>query len=120
MTPEQLSWTDEQWASHLQWDVRDIPALRQYITENFFPVISCDIQSGKYFFHITKLDVAPSGAKRTLPLLSSNKEFDSYPRAAKYANEEILPRIELTPFRARIMGVPERALQMLHIHNKQK
>lgn len=120
MTPEQLSWTDEQWASHLQWDVRDIPALRQWMTENYFPGIGMNAETKKYSFYMTKLDIAPSGAKRVQPFVSSDKEFESHSRAVKYANEEVLPRMAFAPTYARVMGVPERAPQMLHIYEKQK
>lgn len=120
MKPEQLKWTDKEWASHLQWDVQDIPSLRKWMTENYFPQIVKISRTGNFAFHMTKLDIAPSGAKRIRTIVSSDKEFESFARAAQYANQEILPRMEFSPFVAKLMGVPTRALQMLHIHEKQK
>lgn len=118
MTHEQLKWTDKEWASHLQWDVQDIPSLRKWMTENYFPQIVKITRTGNFAFHMTKLDIAPSGAKRIMTIVSSNKEFESFARAAQYANQEILPRMELTKVAADMMGMPTRALQMLHIKTK--
>ena len=113
MKPEQLNWTDKQWASHLAWDVRDIPALRKWVTENYFPGIAKNKENGKFVFFITKLDRTPSGATRVLPFVSSDKEFESLTLATQYANQEILPRMEFSPVVAKMMGVPMRALQIL-------
>lgn len=99
MRPEQLTWTDKQWASHLGCDAQDVPG---------------------YSFQMTKLDVAPSGAKRVRPFVSSYKEFESSERATRYANEEVLPRMAFSDSYAALIGVPTRAIQMLHIYRKQK
>ena len=120
MTPEQLKWTDKEWASHLSCDVSDIPVLREWVQEHFFPQIARDPRNGKYYFHMTKLDVAPSGLRRTQPVVSSDKQFESHDQATRYANEEILPRMQLTPLSAKIMGVPVGAFQLLHIENKKQ
>ena len=120
MRPEQLTSTDKQWASHLGCDAQDVPGLRQYMTENYFPGIACDMKTGMYSFQMTKLDVAPSGAKRVRPFVSSDKEFESSERATRYANEEVLPRMTFSDSYASLIGVPTRAIQMLHIYRKQK
>lgn len=120
MTPEQLKWTDTQWASHLEWDVRDIPALRKWVNETYFPGIAQNKNTGKFLFYMSKLSVTPSGAQRVLPFVTSDKEFESQKRATKYANEEILPRMELNPITAQATGIPVRVLQMLHINENQK
>lgn len=99
MRPEQLTWTDKQWASHLVCDAQDVPV---------------------YSFQMTKLDVVPSGAKRVRPFVSSDKEFESSERATRYANEEVLPRMTFSDSYAALIGVPTRAIQMLHIYRKQK
>lgn len=99
MRPEQLIWTDKQWASHLGCDAQDVPV---------------------YSFQMTKLDVAPSGAKRVRPFVSSDKEFESSERATRYANEEVLPRMAFSDSYVALIGVPTRAIQMLHIYRKQK
>ncbi len=120
MRPEQLTWTDKQWASHLGCDAQDVPGLRQYMTEIYFPGIACDMKTGMYSFQMTKLDVAPSGAKRVRPFVSSDKEFESSERATRYANEEVLPRMAFSDSYVALIGVPTRAIQMLHIYRKQK
>ena len=99
MRPEQLTRTDKQWSSHLGCDAQDVPV---------------------YSFQMTKLDVVPSGAKRVRPFVSSDKEFESSERATHYANEEVLPRMTFSDSYAALIGVPTRAIQMLHIYRKQK
>ena len=120
MKPEQLNWTDKEWASHLRCDVRDIPALRKWLKENYFPGIATNQDNGNHLFYMSRLDFAPSGAKRIMPVMLSNKEFDTEPQAIKHANEVIIPSLEFNPIKARLMGVPQRALHMLHIAEKQK
>lgn len=120
MRPEQLTWTDKEWALHLECDVHRVPAVKNFVTKHFFPAIAQHSETGKYYFYMSRLDVAPSGAERVMPMVSSDKEFESEDKAIKYANEEILPRLEFNKFAAQIMGMPTRALQMLHIKEKQK
>ena len=118
MTPEQLQWTDKEWASHLECDVHRVPAVRDFVTRNYFPVIAQHSETGKYVFCMSKRDVAPSGSERAIPFLSSNKEFESEELAIKYANEEVLPRLQFNKLWTQFTGMPTRALQMLHIKIK--
>lgn len=120
MRPEQLEWTDEQWAAHLGCAVQRVPLISAFVTENYFPCIAKHSETGMHVFCMSKRDIAPSGAERVIPFLSSNKEFEDLSKAIQYANQEILPRLELTKFAADSIGIPTRALQMLHIHQKQK
>ena len=50
MKPEQLTWTDEQWAAHMDCPVQEVPSIRKYMTENFFPAIACNKETGEYYF----------------------------------------------------------------------
>ena len=120
MKPEQLNWTDEQWATHLGCVARRIPCIRKIICANFCPGIYQNKENGKFSFYVTKKYYATSGTERFKLFLTSDKEFESSERAIKYANQEILPCLKLTPFGARAMNVPEGALQMLHISERQK
>ena len=120
MTPEQLKWTDEQWAAHLGCAVQRVPVIGAFVKDNYFPSIKTNSETGLHVFLLSKRDIAPSGSERIITLLSSNKEFEDLPKAIQYANQEILPRLELTNHAAELMGMPIRALQMLHIHEKQK
>lgn len=120
MTPEQLKWTDEQWAAHLGCTVQRVPDIRNVIRANFFPGIGQNKENGKFSFYMTKMDYAPSGAERVQMFLKSDKEFDSPERATKHANWTLLPHLTLTPFCAHALNVPVRALHMLHIAEKQK
>ena len=36
MTPEQLAWTDKQWAEHLNCSATDVPKFNQWFRENYF------------------------------------------------------------------------------------
>ena len=119
MRPEQLKWTDKEWALHLECDAQRVPEIRNIITKKYIPGIAQHSKTGKYMFCMSKMDIAPSGAERVLSVVSSDKEFEFEDKAIKYANEEILPRLELKSFHAEMLGVPTRALQMLHI-GKQK
>ena len=119
MRPEQLKWTDKEWASHLRCDVHLVPEIKNIITKKYIPGIAQHSKTGKYVFCMYKLDIAPSGAQHIVSVLSSDKEFEFEDKAIKYANEEILPRLELNTLHAKMLGVPTRALQMLHIE-KQK
>jgi hypothetical protein len=120
MKPEQLNWTDEQWAAHLGCAVRRIPFIRRIICANFFPCIVKNEENGRYLFCMTRKYYAPSGAERVKEFFTYDKEFNSSESAIKYANQEILPGLKLTPFGARAMNVPVGALQMLHISERQK
>ena len=120
MKPEQLNWTDKEWASHLQWDVRNIPALRKWLNEHYFASIAINQDNGNYTFYISRLDFAPSGATCFMPLVSFNTKFNIEKQARQYANEVIIPALNYAPMAAQEMGIPERVLQMLHIKEKQK
>lgn len=120
MKPEQLNWTDKEWASHLQWDVRGIPALRKWLNEHYFAGIAINRDNGNYTFYLSRLDFAPSGAARIIPLVSLNTEFNIEKKAIQYANEVIIPGMEYNQMSAQEMGVPQRVLHMLHIAKKQK
>ena len=119
MKSEQLKWTDKEWASHLQWDVRDIPAVRKWLRP-FFASIAINQDNGNYTFYISRLDFAPSGATCFMPLVSFNTKFNIEKQARQYANEVIIPALYYNPMDAQEMGVPPRVLQMLHIKEKQK
>ena len=118
MTPEQLKWTDEQWAAHLGCAVQRVPVISAFVKENYFPGIATHSETGLHVFYMSERDVSPSGAERVIPFLSSNKEFEDLSKAIKYANQEILPRLDLTKAAADSIGIPTRALQMLHIKTK--
>ncbi|MDW2994715.1 MAG: hypothetical protein R8N24_01660 [Alphaproteobacteria bacterium] len=64
MTPEQLNWTDEQWAIHMGCPVQDVPSIRTH------------------------------------------------------ANNEVIPKLELSKFWSNALYIPQRALQMLHVQER--
>lgn len=118
MRPEQMAWTDKQWATHLGCLVQEVPKIRAFITENFFPAIVQDKTTGEYSFVMTKMHESMSGTKRVVSMMSDMQKFSTSESAATHANNEIIPLLEFNKFWAQALGVPERALQMLHIKGK--
>lgn len=118
MTPEQLSWSDGQWAIYLDCPVQEIPSIRTFVTQNFFPLIERDVNTGKYNFVMTKISTSMAGTKRIMPMISYKKTFATADEARRYANEVVIPKLELTNFWASAYYVPRRALQMLHIEER--
>ena len=118
MTPEQLSWSDGQWAIYLDCPIQEIPSIKKYVTRNFFPLIERDVITGKYNFVMTRISSSMAGTKRVIPMISDKETFLTLDEARKYANEVVIPKIELKNFWATAYNIPQRALQMLHIKEK--
>ena len=118
MTPEQLKWTDEQWAAHLGCAVQRIPVIRKYITDYYFVGVGRISGTSRYSCGLYKMTYSPSGYPRFHVVQSLNKDFETSAVATKYANETFIPNLELLPSVAKIANVPVRALQMLHVKQK--
>ena len=118
MTPEQLNWTDKQWAIHLNCPVQEIPSIRAYVLANFFPVIEQDKDTKAYNFLMTKMATSIAGTRRVMPMVSDEKSFSDFESARTYANNEVIPKLELTKFWSDALYIPQRALQMLHIRER--
>lgn len=119
MKPEQLNWSDFKWAVHLDCNAHKVPAIKKFVTENYFPCIVKNKETGKYAFQLSRLDKAPSGAERVLPMMTGKTEFATEAEAITNANEVIIPDLEFSPIFAWTNEIPRRAIQMLHIE-KQK
>ena len=115
MTPEQLNWTDKQWAIHLNCPVQEIPSIRAYVHANFFPVIAQDKDTKAYNFIMTKMGTSMAGTRRVMPMISDKKVFSDFESARTHANNEVIPKLELTKFWSDALYIPQHALQMLHI-----
>ena len=115
MTPEQLNWTDKQWAIHLNCPVQEIPSIRAYVHANFFPVIAQDKDTKAYNFLMTKMGTSMAGTQRVMPMISDKNVFSDFESARTHANNEVIPKLELTKFWSDALYIPQRALQMLHI-----
>jgi hypothetical protein len=118
MTPEQLNWTDEQWAIHMGCPVQDVPSIRTYVRANFFPVIEQDKESGEYNFAVTRMGTSMSGTRRVVPMVSDKKVFSDVESARTHANNEVIPKLELSKFWSNALYIPQRALQMLHVQER--
>lgn len=115
MTPEQLNWTDKQWAAHLGCAVSDVSRIKKSVTDNFIPVVCQGHNAGEYFCNIRKKHMVTSGNTCLLLWFSSSKCFKSYRDAQKYANEQFFQQIKLSYQMAKMYNLPNRALNMLHI-----
>ena len=118
MTPEQMTWTDKQWAAYLDCPVQEIPSIRAYVLANFFPVIEQDKNTKAYNFLLTKMSTSMAGTKRVMPMVSDKKVFSDFESARTRANNEVIPKLELTKFWSDAYNIPQRALQMLHIKER--
>jgi hypothetical protein len=115
MTPEQLDWTDKQWAAHLGCSVQEVPHIRTYVYANFFPVIEQDKDTKAYNFMMTRMSTSFAGTRRVILTVSDKKAFADVESARTHANNEVIPKLELTKFWSDALYIPKRALQMLHI-----
>ncbi len=120
MTPEQLTWTDNQWAAHLGCAPAQVQYIKKLLADTYCASIVKYRTSHKYGFLLTRRHDTPSGFPRVVPVVSSDVHFDTHAAAAKHANEQIIPKLELTSFWADTYGVPAQMLQMLHVNEKQR
>ena len=119
MTPEQLKWTDEQWAKHLQCNTADVPRFRDFVTETFIPYVISYKANTRYAVAIDRRHDTPSGAYRLIPMITSERMFPSENQAIDYANNELFPSLALNPIAAAMHKIPTNALNLLHLE-KQK
>ena len=114
MKPEQLTWTDEQWAEHLGCAAHDVKRVQEYITQNYFPVIKYNEQSGYYFCHIKKKQNVKPGVVCCLLYYASPQPFLTIGAAQQFANEHFFADLKLPESVVKKHNIPQRALQMLH------
>ena len=118
MTEEHLKWTDKQWAAHLGCAVQEVPHIRTYVDANFFPDIEQNNDTKEYNFFMTRMSTSMAGTRRVMLMLSDKELFSDFESARKHANNEVIPKLELTKFRSDALHIPKRALQMLHIKER--
>lgn len=120
MTPEQLKWTDEQWAAHLGCAAVDVAKHKKWLTENYIPYIAKTKNTQEYVTVISRRNDAPSGQTRFVDMIAKSTNSKDKNIALAFANEKFIPSLELMPTFARLYGVPYKILQMLHINENQK
>ena len=118
MTEEQLKWTDKQWAAHLGCAVQEVPHIRTYVLANFFPDIEQDKDTKACNFFMTRMSTSIAGTRRVMLMVSDKKLFSDFESARTHANNEVIPKLELTKFWSDALYIPKRALQMLHIKER--
>lgn len=115
MKPEQLIWTDKQWATHLGCAAHDVKRVQEYITQNYFPVIKYSKQSGYYFCHINKKQEVSSGVVCYLLYYAAPQSFLTFDAAQQFANEQFFADLKLSESVEKKHNIPRNALQMLHL-----
>lgn len=120
MTPEQLAWTDKQWAEHLNCSATDVPKFKHYLEQNFWLGIWQEHDTKLKYAEIQMRHDTPSGNVRYIPVVTSHGFNISLKEMVKYTNNDFIPSLELKPVVAALRGVPSKLLQMLHINDKQK
>ncbi|MBQ8473464.1 MAG: hypothetical protein IJ500_01220 [Alphaproteobacteria bacterium] len=118
MRPEQLKWTDEQWAAHLGCAATDVPVLKNWLAKNYYAVIFRRKNSGKRYIEIGRRHDAPSGAVRFTPIVSTEPCVATLDEMVTKANQHVIPSLQLTRLSAALNMVPPKTLQMLHIENQ--
>ena len=118
MTPEQLNWTDKQWAIHLNCPVQDVPKFKRYLEQNFWLGIWQERDTKLKYAEIQVRHDTPSGNVRYVPIVTSRAFNISLADMVEYTNNEFIPSLELNPTVAYLRGVPPKILQMLHIKTK--
>lgn len=121
MKPEQLNWTDKQWATHLGCAAHDVPKFKKYLEENFWLGLWQEHGTGLKYAEIQMRHDTPSGNIRYIPIITSQAFDMTLNKIVEYTNNQFIPSLELRPLAAKQRGVPVKLLQMLHIENtKQK
>lgn len=118
MTPEQLQWSDKQWAKYLGCTVWKYKKACKILQERFSIGIFKKNGSGKYYIALDRRHDTPSGAVRYIPVIATKIEFDSVDSAVNYANEILIPSLELAESCAASYNMPTKMLQTLHIKNR--
>lgn len=120
MKPEQLNWTDKDWATHLECAVQDVPKFKHYLSQNFWLGIWQEYDTKLKYAEIQVRHDTPSGNVRYVPMVTSRAFDMPLGKMIEYTNNQFIPSLELKPVVAGARGVPSKLLQMLHINEKQK
>ena len=118
MKPEQLQWSNRQWAKYLGCTVRKYKKACKILSDQFSVGVFQKNSTGKYYIALDRRHYAPSGAIRYVPVIVTKIEFDSLDVAVKYANETLIPSLELAESCASAYNIPTKMLQTLHIKNR--
>ena len=113
-----INWSDEQWASHLGIETKDLPRVRNFIDENYSATIVRNKNTNNFTVALYKYHVAPSGFKTLQLMATATKDFPDSAKATYYANSEFLPNLELSDFFEKSLKMPKRALQLLSIRER--
>lgn len=113
-----INWSDQDWAKHLGIEVKDLQRVRNFIQDNYDVTIVRNQNTNKYTVALYKYHKSPSGFKTLQLMATANQEFVESAKAAKYANEQFLSKLEMTDLWAKSLNIPKRALQLLSIRER--
>lgn len=113
-----INWSDEQWASHLGIEPKDLPRVRDFMNENYSAAIVRNKNTNNFTVALYKYHVAPSGFKTLQLMATATKDFPDSAKATYYANNEFFPSLEMNDFWDKSLKIPKRAFQLLSIRER--
>lgn len=118
MLRPRLNWTDLDWATYLDCPIYEIPVYKHRLSENLRMKIKFLEANRKYEFQVFQLVVGSKGRRveRYVWADCFNQSFDKS-QVICNANNHI-SELKLKPSVAIKFGVPQRAVQMMLIHEK--
>ncbi|MBQ0013176.1 MAG: hypothetical protein KBS86_01205 [Proteobacteria bacterium] len=121
MTPEQLKWNKHQWAEYLDCSVQLYKRARNF-ADCHYGVLIRQNKDGKYNVVLTDKTYEKNrfGHLQRVHIIheTSQKTFDNYNDAVRYANETFIPSLEFKPYIAQAYKVPTKILQTLHVNTR--
>ena len=113
-----IKWTDDQWAKYLGVNVKDIEKIRNTVNQHYESTIVKNQKTGMHAVAIYRYDITPSGYKRPILVVTSNKEYQNAEDAVKFANDTFLPNLKLSQAWARAYEIPTKSIQMLYVKER--
>ncbi|MDR3208628.1 MAG: hypothetical protein LBT45_02145 [Rickettsiales bacterium] len=112
-------WSNAQWGEPLGVKPEEIPELKELVENAYNPFVTKYKKAGSgWHFELWRRHDAPSGYERWVPVGSHNKSFPTSTEAAIYANNVIMPKLEMNEFVAEMNKVPTKVLQLLRVKIK--
>lgn len=120
MMGNRLYWKDSDWADYFKCPIAKIQEYRSILNKIFVSRVDINEKDGKYHFCLYNYRVNESGNKMLRLLVSATSGFYSEQVAIDYSNEQIIPRLVLQESFAKRLGIPDKAIQMLTIKDKER
>ena len=112
-----LDWQDVDWAKYLGCSVQQVQEYKEFLNNNFVPVIEHDKKNNRYSFAMYRYHTHPSGHKSLQLMSTRDVGFATRAEAIDDANS-IISCMEFTAFWEKMYNMPKRAIQMMLIREK--